>query len=95
MNPTFMDLMDSIREDVGEPIGVVSGFRCTKHDEEIHGDGNHNKGKAIDVAAALSQIRFKIVSCAIKRGIKRIGIGKTFIHLDTVEEHPQDVIWLY
>jgi hypothetical protein len=95
MDTVFLDIMDQIREDVGEPIGVVSGFRCVKHDDEIHGDGNHPEGKAIDVAAPLSMIRFKIVSSAIKMGIKRIGIGKTFIHLDVVSEHPQNVVWLY
>jgi hypothetical protein len=104
MDSEFLALMDEIREDVGEPIGVVSGYRCPKHDAKCNNDGNHPTGQAIDMAAALSRVRFKIVRAAIKRGIKRIGIAKTFLHLDTVISspfgavpgpHPQDVIWLY
>ena len=95
MDQNFLDIMDQIREDVGEALGVVSGYRCIKHDNEIHGDGNHPEGKAVDFAAPLSQIRFKIVSAAIRLGIKRMGIAKTFIHIDTVAEHPQNCIWLY
>lgn len=95
MDPNFLKLLDLIRDDVGEPLGVVSGYRCDKHDQEVNGDGNHPTGEAVDIAAPLSRIRFKIISAAIKRGIKRIGIAKTFLHLDTVEEHPQDVVWIY
>jgi hypothetical protein len=65
------------------------------YDATLNNDNNHPQGKAMDVAAPLSRIRFKIVNAAIKRGIKRIGIAKTFIHLDTVLEKPQDVIWIY
>lgn len=95
MDPIFLTIMDQVREDVDEPLGVVSGFRCIDHDKEIKAEGNHPTGKAVDIAASLSRIRFKLIQAAIKRGIKRIGIGKTFIHLDIVGEHPQNVIWLY
>jgi len=95
MDSDFLNLMDQIREDVGEPLGAVSGYRCSEHDKKINGDDNHPQGKAVDLAAPVSRIRFKIINSAIKRGVKRIGVAKTFIHLDTVDEHPQEVIWLY
>jgi len=95
MDDFFLILLDSLREEVDEPIGVVSGYRCPKHDLEVKGEGNHPYGEAVDLAAPTSHMKFKIVKAALQVGITRIGIGKTFVHLDIVKNHPERVVWLY
>ena len=42
-----------------------------------------------------SEKRFKIVEMAMKHGIRRIGIGDNFVHLDMDYSLPQGVMWLY
>lgn len=96
MNPVFMSRIDRAREESEIPWGVVSAYRCAKHDIEVKGEGNHPTGEALDIAANNSTTRFKIINCLIKMGFTRIGIGKTFIHVDSISnDRPQRVIWLY
>lgn len=95
MSPVFMLRLDRAREESGIPWGIVSGYRCEKHDIEVKGEGNHPTGEAVDIAANNSTTRFKVVTALLKMGFRRIGIAKTFIHVDSVEDRPQGVIWLY
>lgn len=95
MDEHFMEMLDSLRRGVGEPLKINSGWRCDIYDKSIRGDGNHPTGKAADIFCTDSTLRFKIIYYAITLGFKRIGIAKEFIHLDMVSEHPQQVIWFY
>lgn len=95
MDSVFMLRIDKAREDSGVPWGIVSAYRCEKHDVAVKGEGNHPTGEAIDIASNNSTTRFKVVTSLMKMGFKRLGIGKTFIHVDSVEARPQGVIWLY
>lgn len=96
MDEAAMAKFDEAREISGIPWFVTSGYRCPKHDAEIGGDGNHPKGKALDISTHTdSRTRFKIVCSLLKVGATRIGIAKRFVHGDFVESHPQGVIWLY
>jgi hypothetical protein len=40
-------------------------------------------------------MRMVMVCLFCAHGIKRIGIGKTFIHVDVDDTLPQNVMWLY
>jgi hypothetical protein len=42
-----------------------------------------------------SSTRLQLVEAAIKAGFRRIGIGKTFVHVGVSKQLPQDVIWTY
>ena len=95
MSPVFMLRLDKAREDSGIPWGIVSAYRCEQHDKEVNGEGNHPTGEAADIASNNSTTRFKVITSLIKMGFRRIGIGKTFIHVDSVVDRPQGVIWLY
>lgn len=97
MDQGFLDLMDKVRYTAGIPMVISSAFRS--RDWEIahgrSGDGAHPHGKAVDVKCRTSANRYKIVRAAILCGVRRIGIGKTFIHLDNDPSLPQNVIWDY
>lgn len=97
MDEAFLALMDRVRELAGIPLVVNSAYR-SKSWEMMHGRNGtsaHCKGRALDLRCNTSQNRFKIVTAAITAGVKRIGIGKAFIHLDNDASLPQRVIWDY
>lgn len=51
--------------------------------------------KAVDIKASNKTIRDHIVRVARQVGFKRIGVGKTFVHLDIDANKKQYVAWGY
>lgn len=93
----FLSMLDRTRQMAGIPFEVNSGFRCPKHNAEIGGKSNssHLRGCAVDIKCMSNLDRFLVVKAAIINGFSRVGMGKTFIHLDNDDTLPQGVIWLY
>lgn len=58
------------------------------------GSSSHCKGLAIDISAKTNQERIALLEAAHLCGISRIGIGKTYIHLDIDSSKPSSC-WLY
>lgn len=89
--------MDKVRYVAGIPLVINSAYRS--QDWELKqgrsGKSAHTKGKALDIRCNTSQNRYKIVNAALSCGIRRIGIGKSFVHLDNDTTLPQGVIWDY
>lgn len=95
MNIEFIKLLDQGRAVTGFPWMINSGYRTLEHNVQVGGKGpEHCQGNAVDIAAG-SLERFQIVKWAYSVGIKRIGIGKGFVHLGFSFELPQEVIWTY
>lgn len=97
MNEDFLQMLDKCRDLAGLPFVINSGFRSKEHNASVGGKANssHMKGLAADIAAPSSHYRYRIIEAAIKVGFNRIGIGKTFIHLDNDKDKPKEVAWLY
>lgn len=97
IDPRVEIMHREIEAEVGEEVKVTSGYRCAKHNREVGGSetSSHVKGLAWDIECDASRLRFRIVGAAIRLGIMRIGIGKTFIHLDVDRQKAPRVIWLY
>lgn len=97
MDEDFMQRLDECRKVAGIPFVLTSAYRSAEHDRSKgrSGTGAHTTGKAVDVRAVNSRSRFRIIAAAIQCGFTRIGIHKSFIHLDTSESHAQEVLWLY
>ena len=95
MDFEFMKLIDELRNRVGFPIVINSAFRTKSHNLKVEGKSNssHTRGLAVDLRISSSQHRFLIVKCALELGITRIGIYKTFVHLDIDKSLAQGVIW--
>ena len=94
MDEHFIAQLTAVRQVANIPFVIVSGYRCTKHNQEVHSfTENHVKGMAADIRCITSADRFKIINAAIKFGFNRIGVYGTFIHLDDNADAPQDVIW--
>ncbi len=85
----LMQNMDVIRETIGKPIYVNSGYRSVQHNANVGGKTNsyHTLGMACDFhVKGLSPIFIKnVVENLIAKGkIKKGGIGlySTFLHYD-------------
>ena len=97
MDKKLLKLLDRIREIVGEPIIITSGFRTPAHNESVGGkeDSSHLKGLAVDIAIRHSRMRFKLINALLEVGINRIGIADNFIHIDIDPDKDINVIWTY
>jgi len=97
MSKNLISILDNIREELGKPIVVTSGFRTPAHNEKVGGKPNssHLKGLAVDIACEDSRYRFELVRELLEHGVDRIGIGDTFIHADIDDDKSPNVIWTY
>lgn len=98
MQAFTMNRLQKMREVIGEPLIITSGFRCSDHPEERKKarPGAHGQGKAVDVACGDSRLRYMLVSTAPDLGFTGIGISDGFIHLDTGHDHAyRPTCWTY
>lgn len=99
MQHEFMEKLQAIRKDYNKGMTVTSGFRSTKHSIEAkktHSNGEHTQGNCADVACTNGADRFRLIQLALKHGVNRIGIAKTFLHLGIGGKNlPNNVIWEY
>jgi uncharacterized protein YcbK (DUF882 family) len=101
MRADFLDLLDHAREEAGIPFKVSSGYRTQKHNQDLRDRGykasmnsSHMKGCAADIVCINSANRSIIVRALVNVGFTRLGIAKSFIHVDNDSSKP-DSIWLY
>lgn len=106
MQPDFVETLDDLRERLGFPLVVTSGYRCPDHNERISTtgrDGPHTTGRAVDLAVS-GERAFKLLrQCTLGGwmsgiGLKQHGAHETrFIHLDDLAPpgHPRPRVWTY
>jgi uncharacterized protein YcbK (DUF882 family) len=100
ISPEFVAKLDTIREQIGLPITVISGTRCERHNRKVGGKERSahvpwtGVSHAADIRCGDSMFRFTFLTAALPV-FRRIGIGKDFIHVDDDPELPQSVIWAY
>lgn len=99
MQPEFLVVLQAIRTEYGQPMTITSGYRHPTHPIEarkLRSDGEHTRGLCADIACTSGSDRFRLVELALKHGIHRIGIAKTFIHLGLGGPGlPPRTIWEY
>ena len=99
MKHDFMVVLQKIRTEYGKGMTITSGFRHPTHPIEArkgHANGEHTKGLCADIACTNSSDRFALLDLALKNGIARIGINKSFLHLGVgAPGLPDRVAWDY
>ena len=97
MSEDLILILESIRNELGKPVIITSGYRTEAHNEKVGGKPNssHLKGLAADIACKDSKYRFELIRELIEHGIDRIGVGDTFVHIDIDDSKSPDVIWTY
>lgn len=91
-------ILRKIEEHTGREVRVNSAFRSVSYEvaNGRKGDSSHCICKAVDIHCYDSLYRYNIVKLALQFGINRIGIYKTFIHLDVAtakDGKTTHVIW--
>ena len=105
MQDGFMLKLVALRERVGFPMPVTSGYRSPEDNAAISttgADGPHTTGRAVDVSIS-GENAYKLIAAALSAGFSGIGIkqhGPTngrYVHLDdlTSPEYPRPRIWTY
>lgn len=97
MSDTLIEMLDQVREEYGKPIIITSGYRTEKHNSSLGGavkNSSHLKGLAVDIAIQNSKQRYELLPILIKY-FNRVGIAKSFIHVDIDESKSQNVYWVY
>lgn len=90
----FLAQLEKAREIAGVPFVINSGYRCEKHNREVGSTSrNHVSGKAADIRATDGPTRGKILKGLYRAGFTRTGIGKTYIHVDSMDA--VESAWLY
>jgi uncharacterized protein YcbK (DUF882 family) len=90
--------LDLAREYADTPFAITSGLRSKEANDKLINaveDSAHLTGFACEIACTESTKRWKIMQGALQAGFKRIGVGKTFIHLDVDLSKVQNVMWHY
>ena len=97
LNPKLVERIIMAQRMCGEQFVVTSGFRSQSYERSKgrKGSSSHCKGLAVDVSAINSHLRFKIVAGCILAGFPRLGIGKTFLHIDIDETKPYPIVFHY
>lgn len=103
MNHEFMGKLVQLRETIGFPLPVTSGYRCPEHNLAV-GDtgasGPHTTGCAVDIAVSRDRAT-RLVRLALGMGFLGIGLKQhgpescRFVHLDTVATRVNQIIWTY
>ncbi|MGB0454853.1 MAG: D-Ala-D-Ala carboxypeptidase family metallohydrolase [Bacteriovoracaceae bacterium] len=81
--PSLLDAFESLREKIGKPLIVTSGFRCQSHNFKVGGlpNSRHTRGQAIDIAVpeGVSPMEFFKV-CRKTFDFADIYLGENFVH---------------
>ena len=94
MDATFLAMLDNARDFAGVPFVVNSGYRCPEHNKAVGSLApNHPAGRAADIACFDGPTRMRIIQGMIRAGFRRIGVQKSFVHCDSMDDI--ESLWLY
>ena len=83
--PEFVEMLQRLRDLVGKPIVVNSGFRCLKHNRAVGSNdtSQHPLGLAADLAIPVGMTADQLAAVAESLGLfGGIGIYPTWVHVD-------------
>lgn len=89
MNPVLLEALDDLRENLGVPVYVSSGYRCPDHNAAVGGVPNsqHVQGNAADIYI---DGRYNKLYNAVIESESFDGVGRypqsEFVHVDERED---------
>ena len=90
-----------VRTQFGKPLKFTSGYRCPRLNTAVGGAkaSEHLDAFGVDISTSgMSQKDvIDLIELFISNGCKRIGLGRTFIHVGFSRQakHPQNVVFDY
>lgn len=105
ITPALMDVLQSIRTSLAQPIFISSSYRCVKHPVEQEKDkpGEHTLGMAVDIICHGARA-LEIIKLAQALDVKRIGVHQKgnpngrFVHIGIADRYKMEFpvsIWTY
>ena len=102
MNPATLARWNALREDVGFPINMSSGYRCPAYNTANGYTQTHATGGAGDAMCSHKEA-YVLAHKAPDHGFTGIGVSQKgaarFLHLDDLEEElpfrPRPHLWSY
>lgn len=102
MNEAFMARLVCLRQALGAPMVVTSGYRSTAHNRRIGGapGSAHLDGRAVDVLMS-GEGAFQLVKLAFEHGFSGVGLKqhgdweRRFVHLDDASHNRRPRLWTY
>ena len=86
----FLDTLQDMRDELGQPCIVTSGFRCEEHNRDVGGAlrSQHMSGLAIDIHCIDARFRYDLIKAAMFAGFTGIIANDDYLHLDLREDDP-------
>lgn len=83
MRPAFLQKLNALRHEWGEPLAISSGSRCAFWNAKVGGSGRsqHMAGNAADIIMR-PQDAAHFAELASRIGMGGVAIGKNFVHVD-------------
>ena len=104
MDKAFVLRLDQLRDRLGTPLMVSSGYRCPEYNDKISStglDGPHTTGHAADLRV-MGHDAYRVLTRASELGFTGIGVAQKgqgrFLHLDDLPPHqgrPRPWVWSY
>jgi uncharacterized protein YcbK (DUF882 family) len=87
VHPDLIEALQALRDRIGKPLSITSGFRCNRHNTAIGGEDQsfHTLGMAADVACPDGISPGQLAALAEGIDLFReggIGIYPSWVHLD-------------
>lgn len=91
----LVNRLTKARELAGVPFVINSGYRCPQHNENVGGvvNSSHTFGYAADIKITDTANRYKILTALLEAGFERVGVYRTFIHVDVDPNKVAKVMW--
>lgn len=90
--------LEQARKLANVPFRVNSGFRTKAHNAKLKDsvpNSSHTLGYAADIRTPNLEVQKKIIAACIIAGFKRIGVGRTYIHVDDDPTKKSPAVWTY
>lgn len=99
LHPKLFAVLTLLEERMGFELQITSGYRSPEHNTDVGGvsgsEHTLDPSMAADVLCQRSPTRYKMLKELFAMGVRRIGIGNTFLHIGVSLTHPQEVCWDY
>lgn len=96
MSDELLERLDTARAYLGAPIFINSAYRSKEYELQHgrEGTSSHVLGLAVDIRCNTSEYRLQLVKSLFRAGFRRIGIARSFVHVDIDKNKPHS-LWLY
>lgn len=95
MDDRLLQMLDEARSICGFPFVINSAFRTVAHERLNYRSGysSHTRGLAVDIKVPNDIARYDMIRALLAVGFQRMGIYRTFIHVDIDNTKLSPCIW--